>query len=77
MEERIMLVLSRKAGESIHIDGQIKVTIVTVRGNRVKVGIEAPEEVQIVRSELNDFQEHAQKCELSFGLISRDRQVLA
>jgi carbon storage regulator len=47
-----MLVLSRKAGESIHIDGQIKVMIVTVSGNRVKVGIEAPLEVPIVRSEL-------------------------
>ena len=72
-----MLVLSRKVGESIYIDGTIKVTIVTVRGNRVKVGIEAPEEVQIVRSELNDFQEHPDKCELEFGSISCDRPVLA
>jgi carbon storage regulator len=62
MEERIMLVLSRKAGESIHIDGTIKVTIVTVHGNRVKVGIEAPAEVPIVRSELQDVQERTEIC---------------
>ena len=77
MEDRVMLVLSRKAGESIHIDGTIKVTIVRVHGNRVKVGIEAPAEVPIVRSELNDFQVQAQKCELEFDSISCDRPILA
>ncbi len=52
-----MLVLSRKVGETIHIDGQIKVKVVKINGNRVKIGIEAPDEVQIVRSELDDWSE--------------------
>lgn len=62
-----MLVLGRKAGESIHIDGQITVTIVKISGNRVKVGIEAPEEVTILRSELRDSREHTENFEMEFG----------
>ena len=71
-----MLVLSRKAGESIQIDGQIKITIVTVRGNRVKVGIEAPEEVRILRSELRDSRENTEDSDVECGSISRKNPVL-
>ena len=56
-----MLVLTRRAGEALHIDGDIKVTIVKISGNRVRVGIEAPQDVRVVRSELAEFHE------LSFG----------
>ena len=52
-----MLVLSRKAGESINIDGRIKVKIVKIKGNQVRIGIEAPDDVAIVRSELGDWHE--------------------
>lgn len=47
-----MLVLSRKENESIVIDGNIKVTILKVRGGQVRLGIEAPQQVPIRRSEL-------------------------
>jgi carbon storage regulator len=47
-----MLVLSRKKGDSIVIDGGIKVTVVEVKGNSVRLGIEAPKEVAIFRTEL-------------------------
>ena len=47
-----MLVLSRKKGDSILIDGGIKVTVIEVRGNVVRLGIEAPREVAIFRTEL-------------------------
>jgi carbon storage regulator len=47
-----MLVLSRKNGESVRIDGGITITVLQVRGNRVKVGIEAPQTTTIMRSEL-------------------------
>ena len=50
-----MLVLSRKADESIDIDGRIKVKILKIKGNRVRIGIEAPDDVAIVRSELGDW----------------------
>jgi len=47
-----VLVVSRKAGESIVIDGKIIVKIVSAGSDKVTVGIDAPREVSIVRSEL-------------------------
>ena len=47
-----MLVLSRKEGETLIIGDDIRVTIAQVRGNRVKVGVDAPSSVQIKRGEL-------------------------
>jgi carbon storage regulator len=47
-----MLILSRKPGESIVIDGRIKLTVIRVEGETVKVGIEAPAEVPVHRQEV-------------------------
>lgn len=47
-----MLVLRRKVGESIILDGVICVSVLAVEGERVKIGISAPAEVTIVREEL-------------------------
>jgi carbon storage regulator (csrA) len=47
-----MLVISRKAGESLVIAGDIKVTIVSIANDKVSIGIEAPKEIKIVRQEL-------------------------
>ena len=48
-----MLVLSRKKNESIVIDDNIVITIVDVRGDKVRLGINAPREVPIHRSEVH------------------------
>lgn len=47
-----MLVLSRKKNESIVVDDAIVITIVEIRGDKVRLGIEAPREVPIHRSEV-------------------------
>ncbi|PIC75935.1 carbon storage regulator [Sporosarcina sp. P19] len=47
-----MLVLSRKAGDTIKIADDIEVKILEVKGDTVRVGIEAPKSVEIVRGEL-------------------------
>jgi carbon storage regulator len=47
-----MLVLSRRIGEKLVIDGGIVVTINRIAGNRVTLGIEAPDHVRIIRGEL-------------------------
>ncbi|MDO4558583.1 MAG: carbon storage regulator CsrA [Planctomycetia bacterium] len=49
-----MLVLSRQLNESIVIDGGIVVTIVDIRGDRVRLGIEAPPEVAVHRREVQE-----------------------
>ena len=52
-----MLVLSRKVGERLVIGGNITVVISRVAGNRVTIGIEAPDDVRIVRGELQPQRE--------------------
>lgn len=52
--ESFMLVLSRKPGEQILIGEQVKVTVVRITPNSVRIGIEAPKEMVIVREELSD-----------------------
>ncbi len=47
-----MLVLSRKFNESIVIDVGIKITVVEIRGNQIRLGIEAPREIGVMREEL-------------------------
>ena len=51
-----MLVLARKLNESIVIDGGIRITVVDVRGNQIRLGIEAPKEVGILREEVAELQ---------------------
>lgn len=55
-----MLVLSRKTEESIVVDGNVTITILKVNGGRVRIGVEAPENVRILRGELveNDKYPH-------------------
>ncbi|MBI3409665.1 MAG: carbon storage regulator [Planctomycetes bacterium] len=48
-----MLVLTRKIGEEIIIDGSIRVTITAIQGNKVRLGISAPPEVRIDRAEVH------------------------
>ena len=47
-----MLILTRKVGERLVIDDDVIVTILGVKGNQVRVGIEAPREVQVHREEI-------------------------
>ena len=50
-----MLILARKTGESIKIGDNITLEVISVAGNTVKIGIEAPKEVSILRKELYDM----------------------
>lgn len=47
-----MLVLTRRLGESITIGDNVKLIVVEIDGNQVKLGIEAPREIEIYREEL-------------------------
>jgi carbon storage regulator len=47
-----MLVLTRKLGESISIDDNIKIVVVQIKGKQVRLGIKAPKETKIHREEV-------------------------
>lgn len=47
-----MLILSRKTDESIIIDDDIEVKVLEVKGDKVKIGIDAPKKIKIFRKEL-------------------------
>ncbi len=49
-----MLVLTRKRGESIVIDDNVIVTVIEIRGDKVRLGVEAPKEVPVHRREVWD-----------------------
>ncbi|OBX81826.1 carbon storage regulator CsrA [Haemophilus aegyptius] len=47
-----MLILTRKVGESVLIGDDISITVLSVRGNQVKLSVEAPKEVSVHREEI-------------------------
>ena len=49
-----MLVLSRKKGEKIIIGNDITITIVEIRGDKTRIGIEAPQQISVHRQEVYD-----------------------
>ncbi|TWT90570.1 hypothetical protein Mal64_09640 [Pseudobythopirellula maris] len=55
-----MLVLSRKKNESIVINDDITIVVVEIRGDKVRLGIEAPKEVPVHRSEVYDAIQRSQ-----------------
>lgn len=49
-----MLILTRKSGQGFRIGNDIEITITEISGDKVRVGIEAPREVKVLRSELSE-----------------------
>ena len=47
-----MLILTRKPGESIIIGNNIKIVIIEIRGNQVRLGVDAPKEISVHRDEV-------------------------
>ena len=58
-----MLVLSRKTGQQIQIGDNITITILQMKGRTVRVGIDAPAEVRVLRSELIDEPQSMSPCD--------------
>jgi carbon storage regulator len=49
-----MLILTRRLGETILIGDQVKVTVLGVKGNQVRLGVHAPKEMQVDREEIRE-----------------------
>lgn len=68
-----MLILSRREGETIVIDGNIRVTVMEVRGDQVRIGIDAPRNVSVHRLEVFDqiSESNRRAAEVSATDVSR------
>ncbi|MBS3940126.1 MAG: carbon storage regulator CsrA [Actinobacteria bacterium] len=70
-----MLVLSRRIGESIVIGNQVTVTVLEVRGDQVRIGIDAPRDVQVHREEV--WQQLQEENAQAASTAERTRRLVA
>jgi carbon storage regulator len=47
-----MLILSRRPGESVHVGDDIKITVLSIKGQQIKIGLEVPERTPVYREEI-------------------------
>jgi carbon storage regulator len=69
-----MLVLSRRVGEEIVINGNIRVAVVAVKGDRIRIGIDAPKNVEVDRSEVFARREEFRKDPVKGNCPIRERE---
>ena len=72
-----MLVLTRKLGQSIMIGDRVEVQVLSVAGEKVRLGITAPEDVSIFRNEVYDRIESETEDEGTDNAVSRALQRLS
>ena len=53
-EDKLMLILTRRVGESLMIGDNVDITVLGIRGNQVRIGINAPKDVSVHREEIYD-----------------------
>ncbi|RIW39060.1 carbon storage regulator [Bacillus salacetis] len=71
-----MLILSRKTGEAIQIGNDIEITVLSIKGDQIKLGIDAPKNVEIHRKEIylsiqQENTEASQGVQDLFALLSQ------
>ena len=71
-----MLVLTRRIGESIKINEEVKITVIDVKGKNIRLGIEAPKETKIYREEVflrikQENRSAATPADMDLGKISQ------
>lgn len=70
-----MLILSRKTNQKIRVGDSIEITVIEVRGDQVKIGVEAPRSVKVFRKEIYDEIQRENKAALVTGNIDSLAQL--
>ena len=65
-----MLVLTRRIGETIVIDNAVRVTVLEVKGERVRLGVAAPRDVLVDRQEIHERRRRFEPCRESEPVLS-------
>ena len=64
-----MLILTRRVGESLMIGDEVTVTVLGLKGNQARIGVNAPKEVAVHREEIYDRIKKEQQFELTQNLV--------
>ena len=67
-----MLVLSRKINETILIGDEVRVTLLGIDGDKIKIGVDAPRDIKVFREELIEATKSTNKQALSAPVVSFD-----
>lgn len=70
-----MLILSRKTNQKIRVGDSIEITVIEVRGDQVKIGVEAPRSVKVFREEIYDEIQRENAAALVTGNIDSLAQL--
>ena len=70
-----MLILSRKTNQKIRVGDSIEITVIEVRGDQVKIGVEAPRSVKVFREEIYDEIQRENTAALATGNIESLAQL--
>lgn len=60
-----MLVLARKVGETVQLGDDVEIKVLSIRGNRIRLGIVAPADVKILRGELQPHSDETTKPDVA------------
>jgi len=62
IEENFMLILTRRVGETLYVGDDVTVTVLGVKGNQIRIGVNAPKEVPVHREEIYQRIQHEKEC---------------